>query len=98
MSRNQRAVQRRRRGRSTSFEQMESRTLLSTVVGYWKLDDGTGTVAADSSGQGNNGTLVNGPTWTAGKVGGALQFDGVNDVVDVPNSPSLNISGGITLA
>lgn len=34
------------------------------LVGHWKFDEGTGTVAADSSGNGNNGTLTNGPTWT----------------------------------
>ena len=53
------------------------------LVGYWNFDEGTGTTAADSSGSGNNGTLVNGSTWTAGKVGnGALQFDGVDDSVN----------------
>ncbi len=39
------------------------------LVGYWNFDEQTGTTASDSSGSGNNGTLVNGPTWTAGKVG-----------------------------
>ena len=39
-----------------------------------------------------------GPTWTTGKVGGALALDGSNDLVDVHDSPSLEISGGITLA
>lgn len=52
------------------------------LVGYWTFDEGSGTTAADSSGNGNNGTLVNGPTWVAGKVGaGALSFDGGNDRV-----------------
>lgn len=37
----------------------------SGLIGHWKLDDGSGTTAVDSSGNGNNGTLVNGPTWTA---------------------------------
>jgi flagellin-like protein len=56
----------------------------STLVGYWKFDEGTGTTAADSSGNGNDGTLVNGPTWIDGKYGKALTFDGVNDYVLVP--------------
>lgn len=34
------------------------------LVGYWKLNDGSGTSAVDSSGGGNTGTLTNGPTWT----------------------------------
>jgi hypothetical protein len=70
----------------------------SGLVGYWKLNDGFGTTAADSSGNGNSGTLINGPLWTPGKVGAALSFDGVDDYVDLNNSPSLNPSTQITLA
>jgi hypothetical protein len=33
------------------------------LVGYWRLDEGAGTVAVDASGRGNNGTLINGPVW-----------------------------------
>ena len=39
-------------------------TGMSGLVGYWKFNDGTGTQAQDSSGKGNNGTLVNSPAWT----------------------------------
>lgn len=35
----------------------------ASMLGYWKLNEGTGTTANDSSGNGNNGTLTNGPTW-----------------------------------
>jgi hypothetical protein len=47
------------------------------LIAHWKLDEASGTVAADSVGT-NNGTLFGLPTWqpTGGKVGGALQFDG----------------------
>lgn len=55
------------------------------LVGYWKLNEGSGTTASDSSGNGNTGTLTNGPTWTSGKLGGALSFDGVDDYVDAGN-------------
>ena len=58
-------------------------TSASGLVGYWSFDEGSGTTARDLSGRGNTGTLVNGPTWTTGRVGGALSFDGVNDHVDV---------------
>ncbi|MBI3415695.1 MAG: hypothetical protein HY043_10335, partial [Verrucomicrobia bacterium] len=44
------------------------------LVGYWKLDDGSGLSAVDSSGNGNTGTLVNGPTWTTGQFGGGLSL------------------------
>ncbi len=54
----------------------------SGLVGWWKLDEGSGTSAGDSSGQGNTGTLTNGPSWVTGKRGGALSFDGTDDWVD----------------
>jgi hypothetical protein len=33
------------------------------LVAYYKFDEGTGTTTADATGNGNNGTLVNAPTW-----------------------------------
>jgi len=70
----------------------------SSLVGYWKFDEGTGTTAADSSGKGNDGTLVNGPTWIAdGKYGGALKFDGVNDYVYVRDSDTLDVTNNFTI-
>jgi Concanavalin A-like lectin/glucanases superfamily/Bacterial Ig domain len=59
-------------------------------VGYWKLDESSGTTAADASGGGNTGTLVNGPAWVPGKLGQALAFDGVNDSVQIPHADALN--------
>jgi hypothetical protein len=64
--------------------------LPSGLVGHWKFDEGSGTSAGDASGNGNNGTLVNAPTWNTGQSGSALRFDGVNDHVSVPNSATLN--------
>ncbi|MHC4119239.1 MAG: LamG-like jellyroll fold domain-containing protein [Planctomycetota bacterium] len=46
------------------------------LLGWWKLDDGTGTVTIDSSGNGNDGTFVGDPEWVAGKFGSGLLFDG----------------------
>jgi hypothetical protein len=50
------------------------------LVAHWKFDDGSGGTATDSAGT-NNGTLNGGPTWTAGRIDGALSFDGVDDYV-----------------
>ncbi|MFA5099093.1 MAG: LamG domain-containing protein, partial [Candidatus Paceibacterota bacterium] len=63
----------------------------TSLVGYWKFDEGTGTTAYDASGHGNNGTLNNGPSYTTGKVGSyALSFDGSDDDVYCGGSSSLN--------
>ena len=66
------------------------------LVGHWMFDDDNGdTQANDSSGNGNHGT-IKGPTFIAGKNGGALSFDGVDDYVDLGR---LNVNGtGLTIA
>ncbi|MFH1726777.1 MAG: LamG-like jellyroll fold domain-containing protein [Elusimicrobiota bacterium] len=69
---------------------------LGGKVSQWKFDEGEGTTAGDSVGD-NHGTLYDGPVWTAGQVGGALSFDGSNDYVQAPNSPSLDITEAITV-
>ncbi len=44
------------------------------AVGWWRFDEGSGTVASDSSGNGNNGVIY-GASWVTGVYGGALSFD-----------------------
>jgi N-acetylneuraminic acid mutarotase len=55
------------------------------LIARWKLDEASGTVAADSAAA-NDGTLIGEPLWmpTAGKMAGALQFDGLDDYVETP--------------
>jgi hypothetical protein len=71
-------------------------TLSNGLVAHYKFDEGSGTTAIDSAGS-NNGTLTNGPTFTAGKVGGgALSFDGTNDYVWGGTVGFLSFSGSIS--
>ena len=51
---------------------------------------GSGTSWFDLSGNGNTGTLVNGPTFNSGN-GGSLVFDGVNDFVNI-SQPAISFS------
>jgi len=85
-------------GGSTVFQNL---TLDNGLIGYWRLDDGTGsTIARDSSRSGNNGTLSGmdpATDWAPlGAPGitffdpGSLDFDGVNDFVSVANGGGLN--------
>jgi hypothetical protein len=64
------------------------------LVAWWPLDGNT----VDRVGT-NDGTLVNGPVFTAGLVNQALSFDGADDAVRVPASSSLNVglSDGLTI-
>ena len=67
-----------------------------SLVGWWKFDEGMGSVALDWSGHGNHGALQGDPQWVPGQVGGALEFDGSGDYVDCGNGPDLTITGDIT--
>ena len=59
------------------------------LVGHWDFEEGSGTTAGDSSGNGNNGTLINGPIWsgvgapTPQSNNNSLDFDGSDDLVSV---------------
>lgn len=61
-------------------------------VGWWRFDEGSGTVVTDSSGNAAGGT-VDGAAWVAGVQGGALRFDGSGDAVSVSGDASLRLSG-----
>jgi hypothetical protein len=70
----------------------------SGLVAYWKVDESTGMLVRDFAGS-HNGTLVNGPVWrpNGGKISGGLEFDGVDDYVDIGNLDVIGGSG-LTLA
>jgi hypothetical protein len=61
------------------------------LVAHWKFNEGSGNVAHDTSGNGNDGTFVGDPQWAAGKIGGALEFNGSSDYIEVPFSESLRV-------
>jgi len=63
---------------------------------YWRLDETSGTSAADSSNNGNTGTLnnMNDSDWVSGKYGNALDFDGSNDYISVSDDSSMDFGTG----
>ncbi len=74
------------------------------LLGWWKLDEKSGNIAYDSSGNGNNGNLIQtdgnpilAPQWVYGYAGGALWLDGVDDYIEVPHSETLWPDTEVTL-
>ncbi|MDP3830477.1 MAG: LamG-like jellyroll fold domain-containing protein, partial [Ignavibacteriaceae bacterium] len=63
---------------------------------YYKMSDGLGTTLSDNSGYNGDGSLVGNPLWkTSGAFAGsknALDFDGVDDFVLIPDNSSLDVT------
>lgn len=69
-----------------------------SLVGWWKFDEGSGTIANDSAGD-NNGIVYGGAVWTTGQINGALSFDGSNDYVEVPDDDNcLDMDNQMTIS
>ena len=67
------------------------------LVGYWTLDDGSGTTALDSSGNANTLTMTGSPSWVTGNIGSsALDFSGSGQYLSVadPSSGVLDFVDG----
>jgi hypothetical protein len=68
------------------------------LILHWRFDEGSGTIAHDSSGNGRDGVFEGSPTWTAGKIGGALSFSGGGErVVDADAGDYLNGLDAVTV-
>jgi hypothetical protein len=65
-------------------------------IAAYSFDEGEGAVAEDLAGEHDG--AIEGATWTKGRYGGALSFDGENDCVSVPSSVDLNLTEEFTLA
>ena len=60
---------------SLSISQVFGAVTMDDTIGFWLFDEGKGDIAKDSSKNGNNGKLIDNPTWVNGKFGQALSFD-----------------------
>lgn len=60
--------------------QVQTVSIATGLVGYWKFDEKQGETAADATSNANNGSLVNymgdNSQWVEGQIGGALSFGG----------------------
>lgn len=66
------------------------------LIGWWKLDGG----AVDATPNTNNGTISGALAISdrKAKLGGAMAFDGIDDVITVPNSSSVQVTGSQTIS
>lgn len=68
--------------------------ITSNLAGHWAFDEGSGTTATDSSGNGYTASLVGDTSWATGKVGpGSVSFDGSGDYINIPDP---NLASGIS--
>ncbi|MFC1714941.1 LamG domain-containing protein [Candidatus Poribacteria bacterium] len=68
------------------------------LVMYLPMDEGSGKVAKDASGNGNNGELMGNSEWVEGQYGQAVHLHQASDEwVEIPHSDSLDITSEITL-
>jgi VanZ family protein len=64
----------------------------------WKLDEGPGRLAVDSSGHGLSGKFRNQPIYTTGVLGGAVRLDGRRDYIDFGHPANLRLTGSMTIS
>ena len=67
------------------------------LVAAYGFDEASGASVTDSSGKGNTGSIAGATRSTSGKYRGALSFDGLNDLVSIADSGSLDLTTGMTL-
>ncbi len=73
-------------------------TLPAGLVAAFSFNEGLGIVALDATGNANHGS-ISGAAWDAnGKHGGALRFDGIDDWLTISDSPSLDLTNGMTIS
>ncbi len=72
------------KSKELSLEGIQSTNKEDGLLVHWTFDEGSGNVIGDSSSHDNSG-VVYGASWTTGAVNGALDFDGIDDYVQIPN-------------
>ena len=67
-------------------------------VGWWKLDETTGSTVANAAGNGLQGQVLGEPRWATGARGGALEFDGKRNWVEFADAGDFDFRSGVTIA
>jgi Concanavalin A-like lectin/glucanases superfamily/VanZ like family len=87
-------------GWATSGKALSARgvSLPGTLEACWKLDEGSGRIALDSSGHSLHGTFKSEPGRTGGVLGGAVSLDGKKDYIDFGQSSALRLVRSMTIS
>jgi alpha-L-arabinofuranosidase len=64
----------------------------TSLQAYLPFNEGSGTVATDVTGHGWNGTLVSGASWVAGYSNSAVNLNGTNQYISLPNGVVSNLT------
>ena len=72
------------------------RSLDTGLKAWWRFDEGTGIVLHDRSGNGNHGA-IKGAKWVRNGKGFALEFDGLDDIVDCGVGSSLDLRDHVSM-
>ncbi|HEX7900036.1 MAG TPA: LamG-like jellyroll fold domain-containing protein [Planctomycetota bacterium] len=83
-------------GLSALFTRRSRETgLRKGLIGHWRLDDLSGTAAADASGSGFTGKVVGKGKWTAARVASGFEASGAGEHIELPDAPVLKtLQGG----
>ncbi len=85
----------------TDYSPVRSFSTDNSLLGWWRMDNGAGSSATDSSSAGNNGVLTNfdlASAWVPGFIGGALTFDGTDDFVELGDILNFDASSPFTIS
>ncbi len=66
---------------------------MANLVAHVAFEEGSGTSAADSSGNGNNAQLIPNASWVTGHFGSGVVTDGQDGLVRIDHSPSIHLGG-----
>ena len=82
--------------RTLKEEEIAEEYIRGSLIAYWPMDENIGDIIYDETANKNDGNIYNDAMWIFGKLGSGLHFDGIDDYVEIPFSPSLNILEGNT--
>jgi len=66
------------------------------ALAHWRLDDGAGSIAIDDRG-GHHGNIIGGEVWSVGMLAGSLEFDGVNDYIQIPDHDDFHVTKALSI-